>query len=117
MRNQYKRTSAAIAACFLIVSLICGIAPAVRAGPSINTRWQDTTRGQRELLRAAERAIKAAGFTRNFSIDGQSVFEGSGDYFASIRCVASNQIVFFVVTGPDVKECAQLTTRIAETFQ
>jgi hypothetical protein len=116
MKNQYKSTRAAIAACFLTVSLICGIAPVVQA-TAMDTRWQDTTRNQQELLRAAERTLKAAGFTQHFSIAGQSVFEARGDYLASIRCVASKRVVFFLVTGPDTKECERLNARLEETFQ
>ena len=118
MKNQCKRTTISTIAAYLFIgSLICGIAPTVHAvAPSIDTRWDDTTLDQKALLGAAERAIKAAGFTESFQIGGQSVYATSCDYRAGIRCVASKQIVFFTVTGPDIKECARLDAHLADSF-
>ena len=118
MKDQCKRTTISTIAAYLFIgSLICGIAPTVHAGaPGIDTRWDDTTLDQKALLGAAERAIKAAGFTESFQIGGQSVYAASGDYRAGIRCVASKQIVFFTVTGPDIKECQRLDAHLADSF-
>src|SRR5207253_9036411 len=75
MKDQCKRTTISTIAAYLFVgSLICGIAPTVRAvAPSIDTRWDDTTLDEKALLGAAERAIKA-GVSRKAFKSADKVF-------------------------------------------
>jgi hypothetical protein len=75
------------------------MASAAVAGPAVTTQWTDTNLSQDECLERAERALQDTRYGRIEKV-GQSRFATRGDYTASIRCVTSKNIVFFLIAGP-----------------
>ena len=103
--------------CFLVCSSIAPLNLAAQAAaPIISTSWQQTTLEQPELMRAAERSLRAAGFTESFEIMFNAVYGVRGEYSAVIRPAAERGCVFFIVAGPDGKECTRLKDQMERKF-
>lgn len=72
---------------------------AAPADTAIATRWKPLGEAQRDCMAHAQMAIFRAGFDK--ADPGSETMSGKkGDYTASIRCVATARIVFFVTSGP-----------------
>jgi hypothetical protein len=75
------------------------IPTAVAAETVIATKWRAMGEAQRDCMAHAQMAIFRAGFDAA-SPGSQSMSGKHGDYTASIRCVAEQRVVFFVLSGP-----------------
>jgi hypothetical protein len=78
----------------------------VSAETAVATKWRPLGEAQRDCLTHAQMAIFRAGF--NPATGGSESMSGKrGDYTASIRCVATQRIVFFVMSGPSPETTAR----------
>jgi hypothetical protein len=69
------------------------------ADTAVATKWKPLGETQRDCMAHAQMAIFRAGFDK--SAPGSESMSGKrGDYTATIRCVATQRIVFFVMSGP-----------------
>ena len=91
------------------------LAGAASAGPAVATRWQVAKIPQADCLRRAENAIQALGFG-NLERTDQSRYGTRDDYTASVRCVTSNAIVFFIVSGPDRQKADGLAGELFQRY-
>jgi hypothetical protein len=96
------------------IGLTASVSPG-SAGPTVATKWRLTGAPQSDCLGYAGAAIFKAGFD-DTGPTSQSRTGRRGDYTASIRCVSEQRMVFFVVSGPDAREVAQLIDRLYERF-
>lgn len=92
--------------CARSVLLACTIIAAVSAPPAaeadtaIATRWRQMQLDQGNCISYARLAIFRTGFEK--ADPGSQTMSGKkGDYTASIRCLADQRMIFFVVAGPD----------------
>ena len=67
-------------------------------------------------MRAAERDLRALGYTNNLTVMSESVYGTRGEYAATIRPIGGKGLVFFIVAGPDSKECDQRRIRVSDKF-
>ncbi len=101
---------------FSTVFLSLGLSGAV-AGPAMNVGWADWSTDQDACVKRASDKMKNSGFTTRFEvIKNRSVFGERGDYTAAIRCAAEKNVAFFVVSGPDTKECSRYNDLLKEGF-
>ena len=81
-----------------LVALMLSIS-AAEADTAVATKWRPLGEAQRDCMAHAQMAIFRAGF--DTAAGGSETMSGKhGDYTASIRCVATQRIVFFVMSGP-----------------
>jgi hypothetical protein len=86
------------------------------AGVGMSTSWENTALTEQQCLQRAEMALRSSGFTENFELVGQSVFGDTSDYTATIRCIETKKIAFFVVAGPDSDQANRLRETIINRF-
>ena len=89
--------------------------PAV-AGPAVATRWQQVKGSQEECLERAEDAIRRAGFGR-LERTQQSRYGSTEDYTAVIRCIVSNGLAVFIVSGPSRNRADQMSGALFENWK
>jgi hypothetical protein len=80
---------------------------AAQAGPAVATRWQKVTVSQDECLQKAEDVIRRSGFGR-LERTQQSRYGTLDDYTAAIRCITSNGLAIFIVSGPSRTQSDQM---------
>jgi hypothetical protein len=80
---------------------------AAYAGPFIATRWQKVTGSQDRCLERAEDVLARSGFGR-LERTLQSRYGTLDDYTAAIRCITSNGLAIFIVSGPSREQTDQM---------
>jgi hypothetical protein len=93
-----------------------GVAPAALAGPAVATRWQKVAVSQEQCLEQAEDAIRRSGFGR-LERTQQSRYGSLDDYTAAIRCITSNGLAIFIVSGPSRKQSDQMAGVLFENWK
>jgi hypothetical protein len=86
------------------------------AGPAVATRWQQVKGSQEECLERAEDAIRRAGFGR-VERTQQSRYGSTEDYTAVIRCIVSNGLAIFIVSGPSRSRADQMAGALFENWK
>ena len=82
------------------------LSAAASADTAIATRWKPLGENQIDCMAHAQMAIWRSGFDK--SDPGSQTMSGKrGEYTASIRCLADQQIVLFVTAGPSPDATAQ----------
>ena len=99
----------------LIALAACLISSAALAGPSMSTKWNDTTLSLERCKERAERALRDANFS-GIKVLNYSVFGERGDYSAMVRCATDKTMVFFVVAGPQVERTNRYVDDIGDGF-
>jgi hypothetical protein len=102
----------AAAAC--AIAALC-VSQAVAASPWVNTSWMSTELSQQDCLAKADQAIRNGGFQATDKLK-ESRFGGTGDYTVLIRCIASKNIIFFAVAGPNAEQADKYVTKLEEGF-
>jgi hypothetical protein len=92
-------TPVMIKGCLLAAAFLGLFASAAVADTSIATRWRAMGEAQNDCMAHAEMAIFRSGFDKS-DPGSQSMSGKHGEYTASIRCIAEQRIVLFVVAGP-----------------
>ena len=93
---------------WLAAAAIAAMTPtAGHAGPAVATRWQNVTGSQEECLQRAEDAIRRSGFGR-MERTQQSRYGSLDNYTAAVRCIVSNGLAIFIVSGPSRKQSDQM---------
>ena len=99
----------------LIAVTACLISTAALAGPSMSTKWSNTTLPLDRCKSRAEEALRGASF-RGLKVLNYSVYAERGDYSAMVRCATDKQMVFFVVAGPQVERTSRYLDTIADGY-
>ncbi len=102
-----KSIAIAIAACL--------VGSAALAGPSMSTKWTNTTLPLDRCKSRAEGALRDAKFS-GIKVLNYSVFAERGAYSAMVRCATDKQMVFFVVAGPQVERASRYLDSIADGY-
>jgi hypothetical protein len=105
--NVQTRTKFVLA----VVALLLMTASAATADTAVATKWKPLGEAQDNCMAHAQMAIFRAGFYKA-DPGSESMSGKKGDYTASIRCVATQRIVFFVMSGPS----PQTTTRYLDVL-
>ena len=92
-----------------------GIAKA--EAPGMDTAWIDLNMSQEQCMAKANVAMRAGGFAQALEVVGTSTFGLQGQYRGLVRCLAAKKIVFFVVSGPNSDECAELSEAVIVQFR
>mgnify|MGYP001061432960 CR=1 FL=1 len=82
------------------------LSSATTADTAIATRWKPLGETQNDCMAHAQMAIWRSGFDKS-DPSSQSMSGKRGEYTASIRCMADQQIVLFVTAGPSPDATAQ----------
>ena len=87
--------------CKLALAVVAAIttASAALADTAVATKWRPLGEAQSDCMAHARMAIFRAGFDAS-EPGSQSMSGKHGAYTASIRCVADQRMVFFVMAGP-----------------
>jgi hypothetical protein len=103
----------ALFACAVIVA--ASASPAAVADTAVATRWRQMRLDQDNCMSYARLAIFRTGFEK--ADPGSQTMSGKkGEYTASIRCLADQQMIFFVVAGPDAGTVAGYLTTLYGQF-
>lgn len=101
-----------------VAALVCApAAMAQQSAPSMSTSWRSISVDQASCVARAQSAMRAAGLTQNYETVGESVYGEVPSYTGAIRCVAAKGIVYFVIAGPDVKQCSQHQGNLVRLFE
>ena len=104
----------------LLIFLWPGFAEAEQGAGEIttmSTAWGEIAITQEKCLTKAEIAMRNGGFSKGLEVVGNSsVFADRGAYIGSIRCIASEKIVFFVVAGPSGDRVDRYKNEIENNF-
>ena len=87
--------------------LIAVSAPPALAGPAVATRWQTVSGAQGRCLQKAEDVILRSGFGQ-LERTQQSRYGSLDDYTVAIRCITSNGLAIFIVSGPSRAQSDQM---------
>ena len=82
-----------------IFALALLVSTPAMADTAVATKWRAMGEAQGDCMNHAAMAIFRAGFDKS-DPGSQSMSGKRGDYTATIRCVAEQRIVFFVMSGP-----------------
>jgi hypothetical protein len=85
---------------------IFALSSAASADTSIATRWKPLGETQNDCMAHAQMAIWRSGFDKS-DPGSQSMSGKRGEYTASIRCLADQQLVLFITAGPSADATAQ----------
>ena len=97
--------------------LTLGLCAATAGGPAMNIGWADWSTSQEACVKRASDKLRNSGFTTRFEvINKRTIFGERGSYTAGIRCAAEKNVAFFVVSGPDTKQCGKYNDMIKEGF-
>jgi hypothetical protein len=100
----------------IVVGVVAGlVSTAAFAGPSMTTKWNTTNLNLERCKQRAEDALREAGF-RSVKVLQYSVFAERGDYSAMVRCITDKEVVFFVVSGPQVERTSRYVDEIGDGF-
>ncbi len=100
-------------ACSVIAAI--STSPAAIADTAIATKWRQMRLDQDNCMSYARLAIFRTGFEK--ADPGSQTMSGKkGDYTASIRCLAEQQMIFFIVAGPDALAVAGYLTTLYGQF-
>lgn len=79
--------------------------------------WQQTLLNKAQCLSRAEMSLRDSGFYRHFNFDDDSIYGKNDDgYKGLIRCVISESLVFFQVTGGHSRTRDQLLNQLEKNF-
>ncbi len=99
----------------LIAAAACLVSSIALAGPSMSTKWSNTTLSLDRCKSKAEDALRDANF-KGIKVLNYSVFAERGAYSAMVRCATDKTMVFFVVAGPQVERCNRYVDDIGDAF-
>ena len=97
--RKYRRSLLAF-----LLAVAC--ASAAMADTAIATKWRLMGEAQRDCMAHAQMAIFRTGFD-SATGGSQSMSGKHGDYTASIRCIAEQRIVLFMLSGPSPETTAR----------
>jgi hypothetical protein len=96
--------------------LVGGLAGQACAAPAVATRWQQVAGSQDECLQKAEDAIRRTGFGR-LERTQQSRYGSTDDYTVAIRCIVSNGLAIFIVSGPSRTRSDRIAGELFENWK
>jgi hypothetical protein len=99
----------------LIVIAASVLSTVALAGPSMSTKWSNTSFPLDRCKERAESALRDAGF-KDTKVLNYSVYAERGAYSAMVRCATAKQMVFFVVAGPEVDLCSRYLDSIGDGY-
>ncbi len=114
MTTRMRLPLIAGAAC-AVVALAASGAVAQSQSPWVVTSWRSTDLSQEDCLAHAEKALRNGGFRPSQS-QKESRFGGIGGYTVLIRCVAQQNMIFFVASGPDSDQADKYVSKLEGAF-
>ena len=97
-------------------SALLGLGEQASAGPAVATRWHNVSVSQDECLQRAEDVIRRSGFSQ-VERTQQSRYGSLDDYTAAIRCITSNGLAIFIVSGPSRGQSDQMAGALFENWK
>ncbi len=91
-------------------------AQAAVAGPAITTEWIEARVSLDACKERVNSAIRAAG-VRDVDPKQYTVFAHAGDYTLAIRCMPDQGVIFFIASGPRLKEADKLLDDVLAAFK
>ena len=86
------------------------------AGPAVTTEWIDAKLSLDACKDRVNSAIRAAGI-RDVDPKQYTVFAHAGDYTLAVRCMPEQGVVFFIASGPRLKEADKLLDDVLAAFR
>jgi hypothetical protein len=104
----------------LFAAAILGIAmlsaQAAVAGPAVTTEWIEAKLSLDACKDRVNSAIRGAG-VRDVDPKQYTVFAHAGDYTLAVRCMPDQGVVFFIASGPRLKEADKLLDDVLAAFK
>jgi hypothetical protein len=95
---------------------VFGLAAQATAGPAVATRWQKVAVSQDECLQKAEDTIRKSGFGK-LERTQQSRYGSLDKYTVAIRCITSNGLAIFIVSGPSRGQSDKMAGVLFENWE
>jgi hypothetical protein len=89
---------------------------AALAGPAVTTEWIESRVSLDACKERVGSAIRAAGI-RDVDPKQFTVFAHAGDYTLAIRCMPDQGVVFFIASGPRLKDADKLLDDVLAAFK
>lgn len=86
------------------------------AGPAVTTEWIEAKLSLDNCKDRVTSAIRAAG-VREVDPKQFTVFAHAGDYTLAIRCMPDQGVVFFIASGPRLKEADKLLDDVLAAYR
>ena len=93
-----------------------GLTAQAAAGPAVATRWQKVTVSQDECLQKAEDTIRRERIGKPERTQ-QSRYGSLDNYTAAIRCIVSNGLAIFIVSGPSRGQADHMSGALFENWK
>jgi hypothetical protein len=86
------------------------------AGPAVTTEWIESAVSLDVCKDRVASAIRAAG-VRDVDPKQFTVFAHAGDYTLAIRCMPDQRVIFFIASGPRLKDADKLLDDVLAAFK
>ncbi len=86
------------------------------AGPAVTTEWIEAKLSLDSCKERVNSAIRAAG-VRDVDPKQYTVFAHAGDYTLAVRCMPDQGVIFFIASGPRLKEADKLLDDVLAAFK
>lgn len=95
--------------------MMAAIAPIAEAAPAkIWTSYRSMSLSKAQCMSKAERVIRDAGY--DYQVLGSGVYGEDGDYSVTIRCMASENVAFFIATHPNTEYASSELRALIDNF-
>lgn len=91
-------------------------AQAAVAGPAVTTEWIEVRISLDECKNRVGAAIRNAGI-RDVDPKQYTVFAHAGDFTLAVRCMPDQGVIFFIASGPRLKEADKLLDDVLAAFK
>lgn len=99
-----------------LFAVVASFSQAAVAGPAVTTEWIEARLSLEACKDRVVSAIRAAG-VRDVDPKQFTVFAHSKDYTLAIRCMPDHGVVFFIASGPQLKEADKLLDDVLASFK
>jgi hypothetical protein len=86
------------------------------AGPAVTTEWIEAKLSLDNCKERVVSAIRASG-VREVDPKQFTVFAHAGDYTLAIRCMPDQGVIFFIASGPRLKEADKLLDDVLAAYR
>ncbi len=99
-----------------LFGFVASFSQAAVAGPAVTTEWVEAKLSLDSCKERVQSAIRAAG-VRDVDPKQYTVFAHAGDYTLAIRCMPDQGVVFFIASGPRLKEADKYLDDVLAAFR
>lgn len=99
-----------------LFAVVASFSQAAVAGPAVTTEWIEARVSLDNCKSRVASAIRAAG-VRDVDPKQYTVFAHAGDYTLAVRCMPDQGVIFFIASGPRLKEADKLLDDVLAAYR